>query len=261
MGRCTSKGITDYALGKEYIFLQKTSSKGTQEKYYKDNYWYKIDRCGNEGMAELLASVVLNCSNVENFVNYEQCSINGKTGCRSRNFLKHEEEFLTFQNLYSIYEGGSLTNRISEFQDVKQRMDFVIEFIRKITKIDITEYLSQILSLDMLILNEDRHFHNLGIIKTATGYRTAPVFDNGYSLLCDYNRYYPFLTMDELIEKIDTATAYPFSGSFEMQALTAGFGLKIDYSEVFSCFKDITDCREKNILIYQLNRYKKIFNA
>lgn len=259
MGRCESEGITDYTLGKEYVFLQKTSSKGTQEKYYKDNYWYKIDRCGNEGMAEFLASVVLDCSNVKDYVVYERCRINGKTGCRSRNFLQHGEEFLTFQNLYSVYQGGSLMNRIAGFQDVKQRLDYVIDFVQKVTNLDVSEYVSQILSLDMLTLNEDRHFHNLGIIKTPSGYRPAPIFDNGYSLLCDYNRYYPFLTMDELVEKIDKATAYPFSGSFEMQALAAGFHMKIDYEKAFAILDEVVDSREKRILLHQMRRYEKIF--
>lgn len=259
MGRCEGTEIKDYTLGKEFLFLQKTSSKGTQEKYYKDNYWYKIDRCGNEGMAEFLASVVLSYSNIKDFVSYEPCRINGKTGCRSKSFLHEGEEFLTFQNLYSIFQGGSLMNRISEFQDVKERLDFVIEFIKEITGTDVSSYLSCILSLDMLLLNEDRHFHNLGIIKTAESYRPAPIFDNGYSLLCDYNRYYPFLTTDELIERADTAAAYPFCGNFELQALAAGFRMKIDYNGLYSALEEITDCREKNILRYQMERYKNIF--
>lgn len=259
MGRCAGQGITDYSIGKEYTFLQKTSSKGTQEKYYKDSYWYKVDRCGNEGVAEFLASLVLECSSVDDFVKYDVCTINGRSGCRSANFLHNGEEFFTFQNIYSLYYGGSLINRISEYQEVERRIDFVIGFINRVTGVDVSGYLSRVLSLDMLLLNEDRHFHNLGVIRSESGYKAAPIFDNGYSLLCDYSRYPLFLKEYELEEKTTEATAYPFCGNFELQAVAAGFGLKIDYSNLFSKLSEVSHSREKSVLQYQLKRYQKIF--
>lgn len=259
MGRCAGQGIADYSIGREYTFLQKTSSKGTQEKYYKDGYWYKVDRCGNEGMAEFLASLVLECSTTDDFVEYDVCTINGRPGCRSANFLHNGEEFLTFQNIYALYHGGNLMNRISEYQDVEQRIDFVVGFITKVIGVDVSVYLSRVLSLDMLLLNEDRHFHNLGVIRAGSGYKAAPIFDNGYSLLCDYSRYPLFLTEHELEEKTTEATAYPFCGNFELQAMAAGFGLKIDYDDLSVKLGQAPDCREKAVLQYQLARYQRIF--
>ena len=40
------------------------TSDGTQIKYYKDNYWYKINSMGGEDEAEYLASGILKLINV-----------------------------------------------------------------------------------------------------------------------------------------------------------------------------------------------------
>ena len=56
---------------------------------------------------------------------------------------------------------------------------------------DCSEYLSQILSLDALLLNSDRHFNNTGIVinNKLVKCRTAPIFDNRAALLSNYRDY------------------------------------------------------------------------
>lgn len=255
MGRCKSSKVKEYIIGNEYRFIQTSSSKGTQEKYSKAGYWYKVNKLGYEADAESLASLVLLCSNVENRVLYKKCIINGKIGCRVKDFLLPGEEFVTFQNLYAIYEGGDLSNKISSFRDVDQRLSYTIQFIKDCTDFDCSNYLSKILTLDMLILNEDRHFHNLGVVRVGDKFHEAPIFDNGFSLLCDYSRYPAFLSESEWVESIDTVAALPFSGSFELQAATIGLGLKIDYEKLHDILETIEETRAKKILSHQLERY------
>ena len=259
MGRRKGTKLTEYIIGNEYRYIQKSSSKGTQEKFSNDGYWYKLNKMGYEADAESLASLVLSCSNVKTSVVYEKCIINGRIGCRSKNFLLPQEEFLTFQNLYAIYEGGSLSNKISSYQDINQRISYTIQFIKDCTNFDCSEYLSKILTLDMLILNEDRHFHNLGVVRAGDKFHEAPVFDNGFSLLCDYSRYPAFLSESEWIESIDTIAALPFSGSFELQANAIGLGLKLDYKKLYSALAAFEETRAKKVLLYQLERYKNEF--
>lgn len=88
----------------------------------------------------------------------------------------------------------------------------------------------QILTLDMLSLNTDRHFNNLGLIVDAsTGvYKAAPIFDNGNSLLSDWDRF-DEETVEENLEKV---YGQPFSASLEMQAREAGIGLMVDYEKL-----------------------------
>ena len=103
------KMIKDYNLSPEAMIMVSGSSIGTQKKYYAKGYWYKQNKIGYEGTAEYLASKVLFCSNVQEFVVYERCKINGKDGCRSANFLSEKESFISLQRLYYNYHGGQLS--------------------------------------------------------------------------------------------------------------------------------------------------------
>ena len=73
------------------------SSIGTQKKFYEHGYWYKQNNLGYEGTAEYLSSVVLSCSNIDRYVTYERCTINGCPGCRSANFLAEGETYVSLE--------------------------------------------------------------------------------------------------------------------------------------------------------------------
>ena len=60
--------IADDALSPEAMVMVSGSSIGTQRKYYNKGYWYKQNRNGYEGRAEYLASVVLSCSNIDDYL-------------------------------------------------------------------------------------------------------------------------------------------------------------------------------------------------
>ena len=88
----------DEEIDREYIVSQDGTSEGTQEKYFKDGFWYKLDKNGSEGLVEYLVSGLLSFSDLlpDEYVVYETGTINGRSGCRSRNFLKSGEELITF---------------------------------------------------------------------------------------------------------------------------------------------------------------------
>lgn len=165
------------------------SSLGVENKYYKDSYWYKQNISGYEGMAEEACSMLLRNSNLREYVEYEACIINGKSGCRSKNFLNEGESIVTFKRLYEIACGEDLSNRIYTFREVEDRIRFVIDFLKEYAQMDCTRYLRNILSFDMLVLNVDRHFHNLALIRTESGYRECPIFDNGAAFLSNYGMF------------------------------------------------------------------------
>lgn len=191
MGGCESK-MRDYRLSPAALIMVQGSSKGTQPQYYEDGYWYKVNNVGYEGLAERLASMILRHSNIKNYVEYEQCTINGRPGCRSKSFIRGNESFISFQRLYELYTGENLQNDIRLIAEPRDRIKYVIDFIFDHTGLDCSEYLSQILTLDMLILNTDRHFNNLGIVVDAETEicSTAPIFDNGNSFLSDWERFH-----------------------------------------------------------------------
>lgn len=250
--------MKDFKLTEKDKIYVKGSSKGTQVKYFKNNLWFKTNNAG-EGIAEELATKILECSNVQNFVKYERCLINGKNGCFSSNFLQDGECFISFQRLYQNYMGGNLADKIWSFRTPKDRFDFLLRFLQETTKLDCGNYLRNIFGLDLLILNPDRHFHNLGVIFKADGtFREAPIFDNGQGLGMNFDITPPDLTIEE---KVDVLTAATISGSFEEQLLASGNILQINYNPLYQMLGKYPNNPAKELLIYQLEKYKKIFST
>lgn len=249
--------IIDYKMSPEAMVMVAGSSIGTQKKFYEKGYWYKQNNIGYEGTAECLASKVLSCSNITDYVSYEKCKINGCDGCRSANFLSAGESYISLQRLYDTYYGGQLSERIRILEVLKDRIEYTVEFVNRAIGLDIKEQLGKILTFDMLILNTDRHFNNIGIIADVPKnvYRNAPVFDNGNSLLSNMGEY-PFdIDLKVNIEKV---IGQPFAANLERQAMELGFGLKVNYLELQKILYDEPDSRAMQTLQYQLERYESI---
>lgn len=58
-------------LSPEAMVMVAGSSIGTQKKFYEKGFWYKQNNIGYEGTAEYLASKVLACSNITDYVDFE----------------------------------------------------------------------------------------------------------------------------------------------------------------------------------------------
>ncbi|MBO6147803.1 MAG: hypothetical protein J6O55_00505 [Lachnospiraceae bacterium] len=197
-----------------YIVQADGTSDGTQIKYFFNNKWYKLDSYGGEGEAEELASNILGLCHYskENFVTYKSIIINGQKGCVSGNFLKDGETYITLYRLYKNIIGRDLAF-VTSGMDYDDAIEYVVSFVDKYTGLDIRPYLADTFLLDELILNEDRHFNNLGIISGGQGYRTAPIFDNGRSLFIGNKRYDP---ENDIQKNRSRAFAKAFSGSFSL---------------------------------------------
>ncbi|MCR5105791.1 MAG: hypothetical protein K6B68_15260 [Eubacterium sp.] len=91
----------DVILDESNVVIQEGTSEGTQIKYFRDGFWYKLDKDGKEGLCEYLSSKLLTFSslNFDEYIQYEQGIINGRPGCRSKNFLKSGEELITLSPL------------------------------------------------------------------------------------------------------------------------------------------------------------------
>lgn len=253
--------MRDIQLDLSAMVMTNGSTRGAQPKYYEKGFWYKQNIFGYEGLAEYLASVVLKNSNVQNYVSYKQCKINGRDGCVSKNFLKTNEDFFSFQKIYEIFVGGTLQEKMVEFDTPKDRINYVIDFILKHLDFNCKSYLSKILPLDFLLLNSDRHFNNLGvIINRETGkVSEAPIFDNGDSLLSNYSKYPTFIDNDSYQDVIEEVTGMPFSSSLEAQAFSTDFLLKINYKTLIEDLEKEKETRALTILKLQLKRLESLF--
>lgn len=256
MGGCKVEKVADYILSPAALLMVAGSSKGAQKKYYDAGKWYKENYAGYEGTSEYLASLVLACSNIDAYVHYEKCMINGKKGCVSENFLKANEAYISLDRLHEMYKGSKLADFVYMRQDINERIDYVESFVKEYTGLDIYDYLSKMFTLDALILNTDRHFNNIGIIANSETnvYHFAPVFDNGRALLSEIEKF-PFdLSIEENIENV---IGKPFSINLEYQAHIFGYGLKIDYQKLYALLEKEEKSRALDVLCVQLEKYRE----
>ena len=84
-----------------------TSSKGTQEKWLKEDYFYKRDFFGGEAEAEFLVSEFLKSCGIEDYVPYEKV---GSDLCRSQNLYQKVEASL---RCFVCCNKGDIRNQIS----------------------------------------------------------------------------------------------------------------------------------------------------
>lgn len=243
-------------IDKSYIVDMSGTSEGTQIKYYKDGFWYKEDSYGGEANAEYLASGILSFSNLKKseYVEYDYGTVNAKTACRSENFLENGEDFITLYRYYELTVGRKINEDILQYESPQKRADFVLNFFMKACGLDLSDYFSKIFTLDYLILNEDRHFNNLGIISTVDGrYKSAPIFDNGKSLLVgnpSVNRKLP------ISENVKRVIARPFSGSHKVNKELFGSGFSLNMEGLLGWLTEQEDSYEKSVLTFLLTEEK-----
>jgi len=236
----------------DFLVDTEGTSDGTQLKFLKDGYWYKEDNEGCEGEVEYLVSKLLTFSTLrpEEYVVYEQGKINGKSGCRSKTFLSPTQSFVTLERLHGNVIGIPLFEKIKEFKDLGDKVTYVINFCKQTVGLDLTDYFKKVFTLDFITLNEDRHFHNLGIIMNADGsYKPAPIFDNGKSLLNCNTSINRDLSIKENVKRV---VARPFSGSHKAMYDYFGKGFDVDVSKALQWLKIELESFYKEVLIYRL---------
>jgi hypothetical protein len=51
--------VKEFILDDSFLVRTSGTSDGTQDKFCKDGFWFKVDRYGGEGLAETAASIIL----------------------------------------------------------------------------------------------------------------------------------------------------------------------------------------------------------
>lgn len=237
----------------KYIIRDKSTSDGSQVKYFIDNRWYKQDYFGGEAESEYLASLLLSCTNLDTnkYVKYNKICINDNMGCVSTDFrLNSEEEFITLYRLYKNVYGRDLA-AVTSKMDYDDAIMYVIEFVRNLIGIDITEYLANTFWLDAIILNTDRHFNNYGIIMGKEEYRVAPIFDNGKSLFTGSKIDLSNISISDGVKRTYSKS---FSPNFKLNYnfLKKYCTINLDKEKAIELLKKNEETIQKKVLEYQL---------
>ena len=256
--------------------IQGHSSKGDQPKWHLDGKWYKADHMGYEALSEVLVSRLLMKSNVTELVSYAPVLIcyqdKEVAGCVSESFQGKDEMLIPFERLHRAYKGHGLAEVLSGFAEPQERIRYTVDFLENITGLrGVGPYLTMILELDALFLNEDRHTNNLAILRdeNTLEFRLCPVFDNGLALLSDTNDY---PENEDIYNCISRVQAKPFDREFLTQVDAAeelyGIQLKVSFSRT-DVAKELSALNElygteichrvESILLEQMRKYAYLF--
>lgn len=161
-------------------------------------------------------------------------------GCRSKNFLPENWQMITLERLFQSNYGESLCKKIFSLEDGGKRLEFLVNYVVRMTGLkDFGIYMSKLMTIDALFLNEDRHTHNIAVLLDTEGkYHYCPIFDNGAGLMADTSLDYP---MDVPVQELfGTVSAKTFCLDFDEQLDSAeqlyGQQVKFCYSR-----KDIVE--------------------
>ncbi len=187
----------------------KTPSKGNQEKWNIDSFWYKKDYGGfYQALSEVISSRILEKSNltdnpltgIQDFVVYDfaKITIHGIAypGCVSRDFKRDNEELWSLEkyilNHHNFSFADAIYKNISKYaygqdqdRDEYAPIKYYVNTVNNLGIDDYGSFLTAVLELDALILNADRHTNNLGVLLKTDQLRICPVFDNGAAFFSD----------------------------------------------------------------------------
>lgn len=208
--------------------IAETSSKGNQEKWLEDGYWYKLDQFGYEALAEVMTSKLLEFSNIEKetpfkFVRYEMqiIKLHGfeRVACISKNFLKKNQSIVTVNTLFKKHSDISIKKKLARLPSDKKRVEYLANTISEITGLkEFPRYLTLLFEIDSLILNDDRHLNNIAVIREGNKYDYCPVFDNGAGLLSNMQILRTDIEPKGLMKSL---TASPFGMTFNRSLSTS----------------------------------------
>lgn len=157
-------------------YLKSSSVVGGYKKYYKlSNFDIKKGIVGHECVNEIIVDRLLDILHIDH-LEYElinaDIEVEGKIFntylCASYDFKKRGESKASLDDYYRL---NALPG--------ESHYDFCIRMGWK-------DYVEQMLVVDYLILNRDRHGANVEVLRNSRAHsiRLAPLFDHGLSLLC-----------------------------------------------------------------------------
>lgn len=264
-------------LNDEYLIkIDRTSSKGNQLKWRINDTWYKADFNGYEGLSEYVVSKLLKYSsiNTNEYIDYSLGQVKYKSSiintCISSNFLNDGDSVITILRLLETYD-SNFFDVYDSLVTIKEKAKYLIDTVVSLTGLkDFGEYIHKLTVIDGLFLNEDRHLHNIAVIrKQDSTFDYCPIFDNGASLLSDTRLDYPF--SENTIDLIKSVKSKTFNAYFEdiIDSMEQLYPSNISFcftDEIINeILKDVTIYDEKvikrvkHVLLYQKNKYEYFF--
>lgn len=130
-----------------------------------------------EPLNEEFVSIINKSIGYENFVEYETLWEEDKPLSCCKNFVTPNTELVT---AWTVRNQLKKSNNDSEYTHYKKCCEYL-----GINPKETQDYLDYMITLDYLVVNQDRHFNNFGVIRDVNTLKIlghAPIFDTGTSL-------------------------------------------------------------------------------
>lgn len=181
-----------------YASYMRSGTDGFQQKFLVDSYFVKT-QCvlqrvlRDDWMVEIIASKL--CEHFKIYhVEQKPCRVNilrndvyyERMGVYSNNFELKGLHFVSAERLFNKYSDSINVKSYIQLDSVN-KIYYLCERISKYSNIDYMEvlnYLFNLVFIDILVLNQDRHIHNFGVFwdSKESKYQIAKVFDCGMGL-------------------------------------------------------------------------------
>lgn len=230
-----------------------SSSKGNQRKwvelstgrYIKEQFFYQ-GKYWNDWKVELLSSIIHKTMDTRVKI-VEQSPVQldcGTMAVISDNFCAEDETFISFNRIIQR-KGIEYNEKLFPLE----KFEFVKNTVLEECGIDITEYLIVMAVIDYILLNEDRHLNNFGVIKGSYGYREAPLFDFGLGLF-EHDKKYEGKLYDTAVLRIN---GKPFCE--DMQAILYALA-RSSYTEILD--RVLCNVKYEDVVVYAPNDLGKV---
>lgn len=143
---------------------------------------------------EIIASIVMDILEIDH-IEYKLIIDNEEIYCGSKNFVNYNEDLVT---AYQLKNSKKQNNNVSLYEHL-------LSIYKSLNIPDYKKKLNQMLLVDYLLANSDRHLNNFGVIRDAKSLeflRIAPIYDTGSCLGFDVN--------DKTLENLDDVNWKPF---------------------------------------------------
>lgn len=247
------------------LISSESSSKGNVTKYTDGKLWIKTNHQGYEALAEVLSSRVVKALGFQT-VEYKPCFISRnayevESACFSESFIENKTEY-TIGRLLQQYGGFSNSDDMYEtfraIPDVISRIRWVLDLLAPLGTMQYLVYaLAELIWIDSIILNEDRHLFNLVLLRDSKNRFQLINFDYGAALLSDLVDYPLAMPLQQAIYSVESK---PFSRHFSSQLqafqayLPTSFSddITVNISDLYTYFKTEHIARCLSILSYTL---------
>ena len=250
-----------------------TSDGWLRKKWIKEGEQTFLVKSGKkllpiEGYNEVLAFKLAERLGLKHVLKYSLLQDELQGACSiCRNFITPDTELVSAYALLTAHPQPKGTNIYDGLLKLGQRLDIP----------GMEEYLDDMLVLDYLIANEDRHLGNFGFIRDVNTLQylgPAPIFDNGTSLWCNSResklgeavKAKPFFTSHEQqLALVKHWESYDFSGLAEAGDIVAEVFASANEEECSAKRKKLLTQavreRVRAISLYQARRQGKLSHA